>query len=213
MSPDHRRGSSSASPRPMHRPRRKFGGTGLGLSITRAFAGMLVRGDHGVKRGGPGNDLHGGDPSRITGTNDDRQPAGEETFPTDIVPRPGTAWSSSWTTIPRRATSGPIPGAGRLPGRGGRGWSGGSGHGPEPEAAVVLLDVNDAPDGRLGRLRAIRGETALHDTPVIMVTVLAEQSPPTRWRHRLPAEAVDWDELHAVMERFRPQPHSGARPD
>ena len=59
-------------------------------------------------------------------------------------------------------------------------------------------------------LRALRSDPDLGLTPVIMVTVLDEQN----LAFSLGAtdylqKPVDWDELHGVMSRFRPQIHEG----
>jgi CheY-like chemotaxis protein len=71
---------------------------------------------------------------------------------------------------------------------------------------VILLDVTMPRMDGWAVLRAIRGDAALHDTPVIMVTVLDEQ---TR-AYALGAtdylkKPVDWDELHRVMAQFHPR--------
>jgi CheY-like chemotaxis protein len=75
---------------------------------------------------------------------------------------------------------------------------------------VMLLDVTMPQMDGGSVLRALRGDPDLGDTPVIMVTVLDEQN----LAFSLGAtdylqKPIDWDELHAVMERFRPREHEG----
>jgi CheY-like chemotaxis protein len=75
---------------------------------------------------------------------------------------------------------------------------------------VILLDVTMPQMDGWSVLRTLRGDSELGDTPVIMVTVLDEQN----LAFSLGAtdylqKPVDWDELHGVMDRFRPQVHEG----
>ena len=78
---------------------------------------------------------------------------------------------------------------------------------------VVLLDVTMPQMDGWSVLRALRGDAELGSTPVVIVTVLNERN----LAFSLGAtdylqKPVDWDELHGVMNRFRPQAPAESRP-
>jgi PAS domain S-box-containing protein len=191
---------------------RKFGGTGLGLSITRAFATMLG-GDISVEsREGSGTTFTVSMPARIVGTQDDEDPVVDRTGGT--VPEAGTAEPgvvlvvdddpATRELVARFLERDGFKVAVAVDGR----------EGLEQARAlrprVILLDVTMPQMDGWSVLRTLRGDSELGDTPVIMVTVLDEQN----LAFSLGAtdylqKPVDWDELHGVMDRFRPQVHEG----
>ena len=189
---------------------RKFGGTGLGLSITRAFAAMLG-GDIAVaSEEGRGTTFTMSVPACIAGTNDEAEPNGSAGFATsDEAFRQGVVLVVDDDPATRELLTRFLERDGfevvaALDGREGLDMA------RAIRPRVMLLDVTmPQMDGR-SVLRALRGDPDLGDTPVIMVTVLDEQN----LAFSLGAtdylqKPVDWDELHAVMERFRPREHEG----
>ena len=184
---------------------RRFGGTGLGLSITRAFAGMLGGTITVASEPERGTTFTVAVPARIAGTNDEVPPAidgiaaGEEGGgDTVLVVDDDPATRDLLARFLERDGFRVVTAA---DGHEGLGLA----HKLRPR--VVLLDVTMPHMDGWAVLRAIRGDPALDDTPVIMVTVLDEQ---TR-AYALGAtdylqKPVDWDELHAMMDRFRPRP-------
>jgi PAS domain S-box-containing protein len=190
---------------------RKFGGTGLGLSITRAFATMLG-GDVSVEsREGSGTTFTVSMPARIVGTQDENaavDPAGGTTS------EDGTAGHGVVLVVDDDPATRDLV-ARFLERDGFRVAVASDGReGLERARAlrprVILLDVTMPQMDGWSVLRTLRGDAELGDTPVIMVTVLDEQN----LAFSLGAtdylqKPVDWDELHGVMDRFRPQVHEG----
>lgn len=189
---------------------RKFGGTGLGLSITRAFASMLG-GDIAVaSEEGRGTTFTVSVPARISGTNDEPVPDEDVgTPPSDdasgqdivLVVDDDPATRDLLTRFLERDG---FKAAAAVDGREGLEMA----RSLRPQ--VILLDVTMPQMDGWSVLRALRGDPELGHTPVIMVTVLDEQN----LAFSLGAtdylqKPVDWDELHGVMDRFRPRDHEG----
>ena len=189
---------------------RKFGGTGLGLSITKAFAAMLG-GDIAVaSEEGRGTTFTMSVPACIAGTNDEAEPNGRAGFASsDEASRQGVVLVVDDDPATRELLTRFLERDGfevvaALDGREGLDMA------RAIRPRVMLLDVTMPQMDGWSVLRALRGDPDLGDTPVIMVTVLDEQN----LAFSLGAtdylqKPVDWDELHAVMERFRPREHEG----
>ncbi|WP_162241332.1 MULTISPECIES: response regulator [unclassified Methylobacterium] len=189
---------------------RKFGGTGLGLSITRAFASMLG-GDIAVdSEEGRGTSFTISVPTRIVGSNEEPSRTGnvDPTAPVDtlehglvLVVDDDPATRDLLTRFLERDG---FKVAAAVDGR----------EGLEVARAlrprVILLDVTMPQMDGWSVLRALRRDTELGNTPVVMVTVLDEQN----LAFSLGAtdylqKPVDWQELHGVMDRFRPRDQEG----
>jgi CheY-like chemotaxis protein len=188
---------------------RKFGGTGLGLSITRAFAGMLGGDIAVVSEPGRGTTFTVSVPARITGTNDEVPPAVDDAGPITVdAAGDGVVLVVDDDAATRELLARFLERDGYrvvLAADGKEGLDMARSLVPR----VILLDVTMPQMNGWAVLRTIRGDAALHETPVVMVTVLDEQ---TR-AYALGAtgylqKPVDWNELHTVMDRFRPK--SGA---
>jgi PAS domain S-box-containing protein len=185
---------------------RKFGGTGLGLSITRAFAGMLGGEIEVASEPGRGTTFTVSVPARILGTNDEMPPADGEAVPTAIDAAGGGGVlvvdddPSTRELLARFLERDGFRVAAAADGKEGLEMA------RSLAPRVILLDVTMPQMDGWAVLRAIRAEAALRDTPVVMVTVLAEQT----LAYALGAtdylqKPVDWNELHAMMDRFRPR--------
>ena len=189
---------------------RKFGGTGLGLSITRAFAAMLG-GDIAVaSEEGSGTTFTVSVPARISGTNDELEVVGSPGIPlSDDAPGEGVVLvvdddPASRELLTRFLVRDGFEVVAAVNGREGLDLA------RTIRPRVIFLDVTMPQMDGWSVLRALRGDQDLGDTPVIMVTVLDEQN----LAFSLGAtdylqKPVDWDELQAVMERFRPRDHGG----
>ena len=191
---------------------RRFGGTGLGLSITRAFAGMLGGGIAVASEPGRGTTFTVSVPARIVGTNDAVPPAVADAG-TKAVDATGDGVvlvvdddAATRELLARFLERDGYRVAVAADGREGLEMA------RSLAPRVILLDVTMPQMDGWAVLRAIRGDAASHDTPVVMVTVLDEQ---TR-AYALGAtdylqKPVDWNELHTVMDRFRPQAGAAER--
>ncbi|MHC2105470.1 response regulator [Methylobacterium sp. CM6246] len=189
---------------------RKFGGTGLGLSITRAFASMLGGTIAVASEAGRGTTFTVSVPARIAGTNDAPQ-VDEDTGPTPSDDASGRGVvlvvdddPATRDLLTRFLKRDGFQVAAAVDGREGLDMA----HRLRPR--VILLDVTMPQMDGWSVLRALRGDTELGNTPIIMVTALGERN----LAFSLGAtdylqKPVDWDELHGVMDRFRPQDHEG----
>ena len=188
---------------------RKFGGTGLGLSITRAFAGMLGGDIAVVSEPGRGTTFTVSVPARITGTNDEVPPAVDDAGPITVdAAGDGVVLVVDDDAATRELLARFLERDGYRVAVAADGKEG-LDMARSLVPRVILLDVTMPQMDGWAVLRTIRGDAALHETPVVMVTVLDEQ---TR-AYALGAtdylqKPVDWNELHTVMDRFRPK--SGA---
>ncbi|MCJ2021879.1 response regulator [Methylobacterium sp. E-065] len=189
---------------------RKFGGTGLGLSITRAFATMLGGQISVASQEGSGTTFTVTVPARITGTND------EETSTAIDEVADGSATQASGLVLVVDDDPATRDLVARFLERDGfrvavaRDGKEGIERARTLRPRVILLDVTMPRMDGWSVLRTLRGDAELGNTPIIMVTVLDEQS----LAFSLGAtdylqKPVDWDELHGVMDRFRPQIHEG----
>ncbi|MDR7035559.1 PAS domain S-box-containing protein [Methylobacterium sp. BE186] len=183
---------------------RRFGGTGLGLSITRAFAHMLG-GDIAVEsREGEGTCFTLRLPARYV-------PPAEE------APPPAPAGDGDGATIlvidDDAATRDLL--ARFLERDGFRVATASDGRtGLERARSLrpraILLDVTMPHMDGWSVLRALRADPDLGATPIIMVTVLDEETlafslGATDYLHK----PIEWDHLKAVTDRFRPGPGGG----
>ncbi len=195
---------------------RKFGGTGLGLSITRAFVTMLGGAISAASAEGHGTTFTVAVPARIAGTaaGDAAQtlPDTEGQPPEPDGPGQGLVLVVDDDPATRELVARFLERDGfrvavAADGR----------EGMEKARAlkprVVLLDVTMPQMDGWSVLRALRGDAELGGTPVVIVTVLNERN----LAFSLGAtdylqKPVDWDELHGVMNRFRPQAPAESRP-
>jgi CheY-like chemotaxis protein/two-component sensor histidine kinase len=189
---------------------RKFGGTGLGLSITRAFASMLGGDISVASQEGSGTTFTVSVPARITGSNDEET----STVPADVADASASDGSGIVLVVDDDPATRDL--VARFLERGGFRVAVANNGKEGLEMArtlrprVILLDVTMPQMDGWSVLRALRGDPDLGNTPVVMVTVLDEQN----LAFSLGAtdylqKPVDWNELHGVMDRFRPQIHEG----
>ncbi|MCJ2014752.1 ATP-binding protein [Methylobacterium sp. J-076] len=188
---------------------RKFGGTGLGLSITRAFAAMLGGEIAVASEEGRGTTFTVSVPARIVGTAAGAEPHappdadGEAPGADDaeqgvvlVVDDDPATRELVARFLERDGFRVAVAADGR--------------EGMDKARAlmprVILLDVTMPRMDGWSVLRALRGDAAFATTPVVILTVLNERN----LAFSLGAtdylqKPMDWDELHRLMDRFRPQ--------
>ena len=192
---------------------RKFGGTGLGLSITRSFASMLGGDISVASEEGHGTAFTLRMPAFLAGTAADDaalaaaeagEPQAGDVLSTDRMVLVVDDDPATRDLVARFLERDGFKVAVAVDGREGLALA------RKLRPRVILLDVTMPQLDGWSVLRALRSDPALGHTPVIMVTVLGERN----LAFSLGAtdylqKPVDWDELHGVMDRFRPQANEG----
>jgi PAS domain S-box-containing protein len=183
---------------------RKFGGTGLGLSITRAFAEMLGGAIAVESREGAGTTFTLTLPVRVPGA--EPEPAPEpvseagQTRPILVVDDDAATRDLLARFLEREGFAVAVAEDGR------RGLD--LARRLRPQA--VLLDVTMPQMDGWSVLRTLRADPEVGATPIVMVTVLDEQS----LAFSLGAtdylqKPIDWGNLRQIVDRFRPAASDG----
>ncbi|MER2265550.1 response regulator [Methylobacterium oxalidis] len=185
---------------------RRFGGTGLGLSITRAFAHMLG-GEIGVEsREGEGTTFTLRLPARYRAPAEEEPPApspageGEEGVTILVIDDDAATRDLLARFLERDGFRVATAGDGRI----------GLERARSLRPRAILLDVTMPHMDGWSVLRALRADPDLGGTPIVMVTVLDEETlafslGATDYLHK----PIEWDHLKAVTDRFRPGPGGG----